>query len=89
MFLNKIHFLITTSQNHHLGTKEFLPNRQIPTVFGALKKVIQLYSIRGLNVQTIHADSELEPLQSSILELNLTCVLKMSMFQTLSDTSIL
>ncbi len=36
-FLNKMPLLITTSQNLHFGTVEFLPNRQISTVSDALK----------------------------------------------------
>ena len=43
MFINKIPFLVTTSQHLKFGTVEALNNRQISTVVGKLKNVINLY----------------------------------------------
>ena len=62
MFINKIPFLVTTSRHLKFGTVEALNNQQIPTVVGKLKKVINLYISRGVKVDCIIADPELEPI---------------------------
>ena len=43
MFVNKIPFLMTVSQNLHIGTGENLTNHQVPNVANAVKCVLQLY----------------------------------------------
>ena len=63
MFINKIPFFITTSMGLHFGTVENLNNRQVPTIVGALDRVVQLYKRRGFGIATIKADPEFAPLQ--------------------------
>jgi hypothetical protein len=66
MFINKMPFFITKSQNLHFGTVEFLSNRQISTVKSALANVLGSYNRRGLQVTTINADPEFEPLDAMV-----------------------
>jgi hypothetical protein len=72
MFINKVPFFITTSRGIQFGTVEALPNRQVPTVKDALRKVVELYRSRGLIVEVILADNEFEPLRPWFPMLN-TC----------------
>jgi hypothetical protein len=66
MFVNKIPFLITTSRGLHFGTVESIPNRQVPTVTQALKRVCAQYERRGFKVTVVQADPEFEPLQAEL-----------------------
>ena len=63
MFINKILFLFTTSQNLKFGTVEALNNWQIPTMTDKLKSIIKLYEHHGFRVMVILADPEFEPLR--------------------------
>ena len=63
MFINKIPFLVTTSWHLKFVTVEALNNRQIPTVMGNLRNVINLYTPRGFKVDCIIADPEFEPIR--------------------------
>ena len=72
MFINAIPFFITISRNLHFGTIEVLPNQQEATIKNKLWAVIHLYEQRGLQVTSIMADPEFEPLQAVFPSLN-TC----------------
>ena len=63
MFINKIPFLVTTSRHLKFGTVEALNNRQIPTVMGKLRNVINLYISQGFKVDCIIADPEFEQIR--------------------------
>ena len=72
MFINTIPFLITHTRKLKFGTVEALENQQQPTIEGALKAVIHLYTHRGFTIDTIFADPEFEPLRSSFPNIS-TC----------------
>ena len=72
MFINKIPFFMTYSQNIRFGTVEALPNRQMPTIVRRLKSVARIYEQRGLKISSILADPEFEPLRRYFPQLN-TC----------------
>ena len=63
MFINKVAFLVTTSQGLRFGTVENLHNRQVPTVAKALVQVCQKYGRRGFQVNVVNADPEFVALQ--------------------------
>jgi hypothetical protein len=62
MFVNKIPFFITKSQDIHFVTVKALPNCQIATVNKVLQNVIALYKSRGFFIESILADHEFEAL---------------------------
>ena len=66
MFVNKIPFLLTISRGLHFGTVENLSNRQVPTIYKALHKVLAQYKRCSFRVTAIHANPEFEPLQAVI-----------------------
>ena len=70
MFINKVAFLITTSQNLKFGTVEAISNHQINTIIAKLKSVCQIYHHRGFRVTVILGDPEFEPIQATFPQLN-------------------
>jgi hypothetical protein len=62
MFVNKIPFFITKSQDIHFVTIEALLNRQIATVNKVLQNMIALYKSRDFFIESILADHEFEAL---------------------------
>ena len=63
MFVNKLAFFITISRKIKYGTIEYLPNRQIPTVLNAVKRMTRVYNKRGFQVVSCHGDGEFEELR--------------------------
>ena len=51
-------------------TVESLPNRQINTIKDKIKGICTLYHRRGFQVESLHADSEFEPIRSDFPFLN-------------------
>ena len=60
VFVNKVPFLITISQNLMFGTVEALSNHQVSTIVEKLKNATKLYGHRGFCMETIMADQEFE-----------------------------
>ena len=70
MFINKVAFLIITSQNLKFGTVEVISNRQITTIVAKLKSVCQIYHHWGFRVTVILGDPEFEPIRMTFPQLN-------------------
>ena len=70
MFINKIPFFMTLSQNLKFGTVEALSNRQVPTIIDKIKAVTWLYQHSGFRVISIMADTEFKPIRPSFPFLN-------------------
>ena len=59
-YVHKLPFLHTISRHLMFRTQRPLADRHSWTVIEGLKKVIQIYSVRGFIVKHIHADNEFE-----------------------------
>ena len=70
MCINKVSFFISTSRNTHLRTVEALTNQHVGTIIVKLKAGVRLYKNQGLEVTSILADSEFEPLRGTFPYLN-------------------
>jgi hypothetical protein len=66
MYVNKLAFLVTTSQRVEFSTIELLPNRREDTNGTSLSNVMHLYWSRGFLVTMAHADGESEPTRNSL-----------------------
>ena len=69
-FINHIPFLLSLSRGLKFMTVESLPNRQINTIKDKIKGICTLYHRRGFQVESLHADSEFEPIRSDFPFLN-------------------
>jgi hypothetical protein len=69
MYVNKIPFLVTISKHVHFGTVDAMTDKKIPTVWKAIKAVIQLYKQRGFNVTWTLMDNGFEGLRGQLAEL--------------------
>ena len=69
-FINNISFLLSLSRGLRFLTVEVLPNRQVGTVKDRIRSICLLYQRRGFEVESLHADSEFEPIRSDFPFLN-------------------
>ena len=69
-FINSIPFLLSLSHGLRFLTVEVLPNRQIETIKDRIRSICKLYQRRGFKVESLHADSEFEPIRSEFPFIN-------------------
>ena len=69
-FINNIPFLLSLSRGLQFLTVEVLPNRQIVMVKDRIRSICKLYQRRGFKVESLHADSEFEPIRSEFPFIN-------------------
>ena len=60
MFVNKIPFLVTISQDIRFGTVKALIDGKVPTVVQNLRSITLIYKHHGFQIETILADPEFE-----------------------------
>ena len=70
MFVNKMAFFVTHSQNIHFITIDTLDNRQVTTIKKCLDDTIKIYHKRGFEVTSILSDNEFTPLKPEFPSLN-------------------
>jgi hypothetical protein len=68
MFVSKISFLVTISRNIKFTTTEMLINRKASTVLNSMKKIIQIYNMRGLLTTFAIMDIEFEPIRGELAD---------------------
>lgn len=73
MFVNKLPFLVTISENIGFTTVENIPDRTRTKVLGAIIRVKNVYERRGFNIRQANVDNEFVSLTSdSPISLNIT-----------------
>jgi hypothetical protein len=63
VFINGLPFLITLSRRINLVTMEFATNRRAPTLASLLRRVVDIYALAGLKIQTAMMDMEFDCLK--------------------------
>jgi hypothetical protein len=71
MFVNKIPFFMSISRNIRFGTSESLPNQSSKTIMAAIKKIKQLYSLRGFRITQMMMDGQFENLRGELADMQI------------------
>jgi hypothetical protein len=71
MFVNKIPFFMTISRNIWFATSESLANQSSETIIAAIKKVKQIYSMRGFRITQMMMDGQFENLRGDLAEMQI------------------
>jgi hypothetical protein len=66
MLVDRLGFLITSSRKINIATTEYVPKRSETKLVNSLKKVFEIYSKRGFNINTSLVDREIECLRDDI-----------------------
>ena len=66
MKVNKMPFLVTTSDAIKFGTVTFLKNAKITTIMSAIKDVRNIYMKRGFTLEFIEINGQSEPLRGEL-----------------------
>jgi hypothetical protein len=90
MYLNKMAFFVTISQDLLFGTTELIKNLKKETLIKAIRNVLNTYQERGFKVSHFLMDGQFDSLRYTLsgLGINLNIVARhMSMCQKLKGTS--
>jgi hypothetical protein len=68
MFINRVVFLITVSQDPQFGSVHAIENRQVDTIRNSLLFILKRYDQRGFQVNTIMVNEEFRPLAQMMPE---------------------
>jgi hypothetical protein len=71
MFVNKIPFLMTISQNIRFGTSESLANQTSKTIMTSIKRIKQIYSQRGFRITQLMMDGQFENLRGDLADMQI------------------
>ena len=63
MHVNKIPFLVSISEHVHYGTVSALDSMKIPIMEDEIKKIIQLYAVRGFHIKYIYVDIQFKAIK--------------------------
>ena len=69
-FINNIPFLLSLSWGLRFLPVVVLPNQQIQTIKDRIRSICRLYQRHGFKVESLHADSEFEPIRSKFPVIN-------------------
>lgn len=67
MFLDKLKVFVTYSRRVAFSTADILPSREIDDIYEACKKVLAMYTHRGIPIKFILGDREFEPMAQRLL----------------------
>ena len=72
MFINKLPFLVTVSENIAFTTVEYIPDRSATSLQKAIQNVKRVYKVRGFDLTRANVDNEFDYLQSEMMRIGIT-----------------